>query len=232
VGTSSGSDAGGLLRSALGNELANLSNVELFIQAAIAVFVIVNPVDPVKVIIFNDVVERQGLNRNAAAAKVAVVVFCILGVIALIGRELLQLLGINLGAFGVVGGLVVALMGFEMLYGGTSSRAQGTKEAEDTPVEEDGLIMPLAVPLMAGPGAMTTVITISAIRDDGSSLIAALVAVAVVSVLVFVGFAWLGDLFSRMSTNATAMLARVGGVLLATIGTQLLLGGLRTFYEG
>ena len=103
----------------------------------------------------------------------AFVTFCILGVVALIGRELLQLVGINLGAFGVVGGLVVALMGFEMLYGGTSSRTQGTKEVEDETPEEEGLIIPLAIPLMAGPGAMTTVITISAMRDDGTTLLAA-----------------------------------------------------------
>ena len=55
--------------------------------------------------------------------------FRILGVAALIRRELLEILGINLGAFGVEGGLVVALMGFEMLCGGTSSRTQGAEEA-------------------------------------------------------------------------------------------------------
>lgn len=137
-----------------------LSTVELFVQATIAIFVIVNPVDPVKVIIFNDVIAQRGLNRKAAAAKVAIAVFLILTVTALVGRELLQLLGINLGAFGVVGGLIVAAMGFEMLYGGTSSRTQGTREAEETPTQEDGLILPLAVPLMAGPGGITTVITI------------------------------------------------------------------------
>lgn len=150
---------------------------------------------------------------------------------ALIGRELLQILGINLGAFGVVGGLVVALMGFEMLYGGTSSRTQGTEEAEEEDPEEEGLIMPLAVPLMAGPDAITTVVTISTIKDDAATVIAAVVAVAIVSVLVFVGFAFLGDVIARLKPSATAMLARVGGMLLATIGTQLLLGGIRTFYE-
>ena len=142
--------------------VANLSAVELTVQAFIAVFMIVNPVDPVKIVIFNDVVARQGLDRRAAALKVAFVTFCILGVVALIGRELLQLVGINLGAFGVVGGLVVALMGFEMLYGGTSSRTQGTREVEAEDPEDEGLIIPLAIPLMAGPGAMTTVITVSA----------------------------------------------------------------------
>ena len=213
-------------------DLTNLSAVEIAIQASIGIFMIVNPIDPVKIVIFNDVVQRQDLNRRTAALRVAFVTFVILGITALIGREVLDLLGINLGAFGVVGGLVVALMGFEMLYGGASSRTQGTKEAEEESPEDEGLIMPLAVPLMAGPGAITTVITIAAITKDGASTIAAVVAVAIVSVLVFVGFAFLGDLIARLKPSATAMLARVGGMLLATIGTQLLLGGIRTFYEG
>lgn len=132
----------------------------------------------------------------------------------------------------MVGGLIVALMGFEMLYGGLSSRAQGSKEAEENQYsEENGLVMPLAVPLMAGPGAITTIITISAMRGDGSTRVAAVVAVAVVCVLVFVGFAFLGDVIARLNASTTAMLARVGGLLLATIGTQLLLGGIRNFYE-
>ncbi len=213
-------------------DIVNLSGLELYVSATVAIFMIVNPVDPVKIVIFNDVVQRQDLNRRTAALRVAFVTFVILGITALIGREVLDLLGINLGAFGVVGGLVVALMGFEMLYGGASSRTQGTKEAEEESPEDEGLIMPLAVPLMAGPGAITTVITIAAITKDGASTIAAVVAVAIVSVLVFVGFAFLGDLIARLKPSATAMLARVGGMLLATIGTQLLLGGIRTFYEG
>jgi len=212
-------------------DLANLTTTEIYIQAAVAIFMIVNPVDPVKIIIFNDVVGRQALNRRAAAIKVAVVVFGILTVVALVGRELLQLMGINLGAFGVVGGLIVALMGFEMLYGGISSKTQGGSEVAREDTNEEGLIMPLALPLMAGPGAITTVITVSSFKDDGSTIGAAVVGVAVVSVLVFVGFAFLGDLISRMKPAATAMMARIGGLLLATIGTQLALGGIRTFYS-
>ena len=209
----------------------HLSTVEIFVQATIAIFMIVNPIDPVKIIIFNSVVDRQGHDRRAAAIKVAFVTFMILGVAALAGRELLQLIGINLGAFGVVGGLVVAAMGFEMLYGGTSSRAQGTAEAKEEPEEQEGLIIPLAIPLMAGPGAITTAITVSSSTDDGTSLIAAVVGVAIVSVLVFVGFAFLGGAFARLKPTTTALLARLGGLLLATIGTQLLLSGIRSFYQ-
>ena len=214
-------------------DISNLSAAEIAVQATIAVFMIVNPIDPVKIVIFNDVVTRQGLNRRTAALKIAVIVVGVLGTMALVGRELLQLFGINLGAFGVVGGIVVALMGFEMLYGGTSSRTQGSGEvAAETEAEreEDGIVMPLAIPLMAGPGAITTVITMSSATDDGTALIATLIGVAIVSVLVFVGFAVFGDWFARLSATTTAMLARIGGLLLATIGMQLALGGIRTYY--
>ena len=215
--------------------IADLSTVEIVVQATIGVFIIVNPIDPVKIVIFNEVVERDGLDRKKAALKIAALVFAILGVVAVAGRELLQLFGINLGAFGVVGGIVVAMMGFEMLYGGASSRTQGSVEArkaEETDPEQNGLVMPLAIPLMAGPGAITTVITMSATTDDGVALVATFVGVAVVSVLVWVGFAILGSWFSRLKPTVTTMLARIGGLLLATIGTQLVLGGIRTFYSG
>ena len=214
-------------------DISNLSTGEIFVQAAIGIFMIVNPIDGVKVVIFNEVVARNDLDRRKAAVKVSLIVFGVLGVTALAGRELLQLFGINLGAFGVVGGIVVALMGFEMLYGGVSSRTQGTAEVAAESEEEsqqDGLVMPLAVPLMAGPGAITTVVTISSATDDGTSLLAALAGVAVVSALVWVGFALLGDWFSKFNPAATAMMARVGGLFLATIGMQLALGGIRTFY--
>lgn len=211
--------------------MEDLTSAEMFVQAAIAIVVIVNPVDPVKIVIFNEVVSRQGLDRRAAAARVAVLTAAILGVTAVAGREILELFGINLGAFGVVGGLIVAAMGVEMLYGGQSSRAQGTKEAEAAPPEDDGLVLPLTIPLMAGPGAITTVISVSTTSDDGSSVVAAVIAVAVVAVLVFVGFAFLSGVFGRLKASTAALVARIGGLFLATIGVQLVLGGLRTFYE-
>lgn len=210
-----------------GLSYVTVSTADVFIQAAIAVLVISNPVDPVKILIFNSVIAERGLSRRAAALRVSLIVLAILAVTALIGREILQLIGINLGAFGVIGGLIVIGMGFEMLAGGGSSRVQGTR---DTGGEEDGLIMPLATPLMAGPGTITTVITVSSLRGGATGVIAALVAVAIAAIAVFISFAYLGKAFEKLKPSASAMLARVGGLLLATIGAQLFLGGIRTFY--
>lgn len=209
---------------------------EQWIQGIVAILVIVSPPDPVKVLLFNDVVRRDNLNRAAAAGKVALYFAVIMGVSALIGKELLELLGINLSAFQVVGGLIIAGMGFEMLYGGAPSKAQGQSEREHEEEEGtgdgDGLMLPLATPLLAGPGAITTVITISTFNDSGEATAVALAGVGITAVLIFASMAWLGGAIAKMSDRATALLARLGGVLLATLGTQMLLGGLKQFFEG
>ncbi len=153
--------------------------------------------------------------------------FGILAGAALIGRELIELLGINLGAFGVAGGIVVAGMGFEMLYGGKPSKAQGG--APEEPDDESGLLVPLAIPLIAGPGAITTMITITSADDTGVALMAGVAAAA--AVLVYVSFAWLGGLISKASDKTLSVALRIGGLLLATIGIQLLMGGIADFYE-
>ena len=200
-------------------------------QAAIALFVITMPIDPVKILFFNSTVSGREARRVPAALSVCLYVGVILGLSALVGGQFLGLMGINLGAFSVVGGLVVAGMGFEMLYSGGPSQAQGKKVEEEGPTDESGLFLPLSIPLIAGPGAITTAITLSA--SNGASteaLIATLIGVGVVVVGVFVAFVFLGGVLSKVSEKSMQVLMRLGGMLLATIGVQMLLGGLRTFY--
>ena len=203
-------------------------DVEFLVQGVIAMLVITAPPDPVKVLIFNAAIARDGTPRLAGALRVALTVLLILGGMALVGRELLRLLGIDLNAFTVVGGIVVAGMGFEMLYAGAPSKAQGRKEEEEGPQEDSGLLMPLSIPLIAGPGAIATSITISTSRDDG--WIAAVIGSAGVALVAFLSYYLLGGALSRVSAKTTSLLVRIGGLLLATIGTQMLLNGIKGFF--
>jgi multiple antibiotic resistance protein len=207
---------------------------ELWVQGIIAVLIIVTPPDPVKVLLFNQIVDESGENRRVAALKVALYVLVILGVSALVGREILTLLGIDLDAFSVVGGAIIAAMGLEMLYGGEPSRAQGKSEYEAEKEEgagdADGLLLPLSTPLLAGPGAITTVITISSFNDLFEPALIALTGVAITAIAAFLSMAYLGGALARLSERTTELLARLGGVLLATIGVQMVLGGLKNFF--
>ena len=189
--------------------------------------VITAPFDPIKILFFGQAISSQPQKRVQAALKTSIYVAIVLVGSAIIGKQFLQFMGINLDVFSVVGGLVIFLMGFEMLYGGGTSRAQGEDSRKQGPQEGDALLIPLTLPLIAGPGAITTVITISA-RPDG--LVAALTGAVIVALVAFVSYAWLGQLIEKAKPATVAVLARLGGLLLATIGAQMLLGGLKAFF--
>lgn len=198
-------------------------------KSVIAMLVITAPPDPAKLIFFNAAIARENIHRSAGALRVAFVVAFVLGIGALGGAQIAEALGIDLNAFSIVGGIVVAGMGFEMLYGGGQSKAQGQDAAKQGPDEDSGLIMPLAIPLIAGPGAIVTAVSISTSNPE-HGMVGALSGVAAVAGATFISFVWLGGLLAKVPANATALLMRLGGLLLATIGTQMLLGGLKQFF--
>jgi multiple antibiotic resistance protein len=117
-----------------------------------------------------------------------------------------------------------------MLFGGGVSKAQGKDVREGEPDESAGLIMPLSIPLIAGPGAIVTAVTISTSNTTGYDWLLALAGAGSVALATFASFQWLGGLLARLPANATSLMLRLGGMLLATIGVQMLLGGLNRFF--
>lgn len=204
--------------------------VELYVQAIVSVLVLVDPFS--RSIFFRQLTENEPENRPRYVRTLMIAVGITLGVSALVGKELLDLIGIDLGAFGIAGGLVLALMGFEMLFGGEPSRTQGGADAHEPPPPksaEDSILVPYAIPFMCGPGAITTVITIGSSTSDASGTLAALVAVAVTVALIPVGHLLLVNRLN-LSERAMAIFTRFGGLFIATIGIQLMLGGIQTFF--
>ncbi|MFA9401358.1 MAG: MarC family protein [Acidobacteriota bacterium] len=206
------------------------ADLNYFIQAIVGVFVITDPIT--RGFFFKALTENEPERRREYAIKIATAVAIILGISALAGREILELIGINLGAFGVIGGLVVVMMGFEMLFGGEPSRAQGGEAAHEEPDAESfegQVLVPYAMPFVAGPGAITLVISISAGTSDFSGAIAALVAVAVAVILLPIGHLLISQKLT-LSDNAMKIATKMGGLLIATIGAQLMLSGIQSFY--
>jgi multiple antibiotic resistance protein len=205
------------------------ADANFYAQAIISVLVITDPLT--RGIFFKSLTEHEPERRREYIRRITITVAIVLGVAALAGRELLDLIGINLGAFGIAGGIIVALMGFEMLFGGEPSRAQGGKEAHEKPESFEGsVIVPYAIPFIAGPGAMTLVITLAASTDSAEGTLAALIAVAVAVVLLPIGHLLISN-HVNLSENAMQIATKFGGLVIATIGIQLLLNGIDTFFE-
>jgi multiple antibiotic resistance protein len=205
-------------------------DADFVVRVVIGLLVITSPFDPVKLMFFNEVLADKPQSRTGAALKLTLYVTVVLGVAALAGKELLEAVGINLAAFGAVGGVVLAGMGFEMLYGGGASKAQGEKEREEGPEEGDGLLIPLTIPLIAGPGAITTTITFSSQNTTLAGLGAMAIAIGSVAVATFLFYRYLGDLLARMKPATVAIMARLGGLVLATLGFQMFLNGIKDFF--
>jgi multiple antibiotic resistance protein len=204
-------------------------DVSTYAQAIVSVLVLTDPIT--RGIFFKTLTEHEPERRAEYVRKITVAVAVTLGLAAVAGREILDLLGINLGAFGIAGGLIVALMGFEMLFGGEPSRAQGGERAHERPPSfEKTAIVPYAIPFIAGPGAITLVITIASSTPHGQGIIVALVAVAVSVILLPIAHLGIAK-YVNLSDATIAIVTRFGGLLIATIGVQLMLGGIRTFFK-
>lgn len=204
--------------------------MDLTLQAVISMVLLVDPF--FRGVFFRMLTENEPERRREYVGKLMVVIAVLLGGAAVIGKQLLDLIGIDLNAFGIVGGLVLALMGFEMLLGGEPSRAQGGAEAHEPPEPlsaEDRIIVPYAIPFMAGPGAITSVIAISSSGSGSDGIWAALIAVGVVVALIPVGHLFL---VNRMNFSAQTMtlMTRFGGLFVATVGTQLMLNGIKGYF--
>jgi multiple antibiotic resistance protein len=202
---------------------------ELVVQAIVAVVIITDPIT--RGFFFAALTKGEPQNRVKYVRTIALTVAVVLFGAALVGKELLDVMGINLGAFGFIGGLIVAGMGLEMLAGGEPSRAQGGKAAHEEPESFEGsVIVPYAIPFVAGPGAITMVITIASSTGEAwGGTIAALIAVAVAVALLPLGHLLIAN-HVKLSDRAMSIATRFGGLIIATIGAQLMLNGLRTFY--
>jgi multiple antibiotic resistance protein len=197
-------------------------------QATISVWVLVGPLS--RGVFFRLMTEGMtSEQRRKGAIQVVVAVAVILYVSALVGREFLELVGIDLGAFGVAGGLLLTAMGFDMLGNG-NTRAQGGERVYDEPQDDDSFIVPFATPFIAGPGAITAVITLSTEGTGWTSIVTVLIAVTIPLVALIFGMLKLGNL--ELKPTTMKLIGQAGGLFIATIGIQLVLGGIDRYYNG
>jgi multiple antibiotic resistance protein len=198
-----------------------------FAAVFMAFFAIMNPITNTPVFIG----VTDGMNaslRRSVALRGALLAFAIVAVFAIGGREIFAAFGITLPAFRVAGGILVALVGYHLL--------QGQESSVHTPTDEDNAnsidaaigiaASPLALPLLAGPGTIATAMNFSA-GATGAELTRVLGAMGVVCLLNFVAFNSADTLVRFLGQNAIKVVSRLMGLILAVIGVQMLMDGVR-----
>lgn len=203
-----------------------MSLTEFSLLALSSLFVIVDPIATVPA--FLAMTPDDTPEERTRMARLACTVAAILLLLfAVLGKWVFQFLGITIPAFQLAASIVLLLIALDMLRAERSRAQETQEEVAAGAAKEDVAVTPLAVPMLAGPGAISTVILLhskaSGIAQQ-ASLAVAVVAVCLASYFVFVlsakGARWLSPIALRVST-------RVMGLLLAAIAMQFLLNALR-----
>jgi multiple antibiotic resistance protein len=174
---------------------------------------------------------RDPASRRHLANAVTVTVFAVLASAAIFGEGLLKLIGASIPAFQVGGGLVLLLMALAMLNAEAGKMRHTRDEVEELESGQRFGVVPLAVPLLAGPGAIGT--TIIAAQAGGTAHVGALVGcIAIVALVQWIVLRLADAVGSRMGTTGLNIATRLLGLLLAAIAIEMMAIGLKELLPG
>ena len=194
------------------------------VQAIVTVLAVINPV--VCGSIFLTLTPRLSPSqKRRAAVKVALSILIILAVSALIGLKLLAIFGISLDVFRIVGGLIIAYMGFDMLRG---HQTVGQAAPTDGDTVAASSLAPLVM-FAAGPGTITAVVTLAAAHTPHGLPVTAIAAAAIGAAVTFAVLLLAVGVGSRVDHNMQAIITRFMGLIVASMGMQFVLTGLKAF---
>ncbi len=209
--------------------------VQLFISAFVTLFVVIDPLGCVP--IFSSLTAGTSpRHRSQMAVRSSLIATGVLVAFALGGEAFLSALGITLPAFKVAGGIMVFIIAIDMVFEKRTQRRENRAEevkssaaASGKPLEaEDISVFPMAIPMLAGPGAIASVMLLSA-RTAGDVAAEAVVLVALLAVLLltFLSLLAAGPIMKLMGAKFEGALTRLLGVVLAALAAQFVIDGIK-----
>lgn len=208
-----------------------MSLTEYILLAASSLFVIIDPIAVVPAFLAMTPTDSD-VQRIRMARLACLVVACILLLFSVTGQWIFKLLGITIEAFQAAGSIVLLLVALDMLQARRSPVQETAEETDAGAAKEDIAITPLAVPMLAGPGAITTSILLHNQAKDWlqqATLYVIIVVISGVSYLILRwsvhGARWLNPIAMRITT-------RIMGLLLAAVAVQFMINAITTIIKG
>ncbi len=200
---------------------------ELFLSAFVTFFVVIDPPGCAPI--------YAGLTKGASAAqarnmalRATLIASIILLIFALFGQELLGALHIELNSFRIAGGLMLFAIAFDMVFEKrTQRREERAGKVAATPEIEDVSVFPMAMPMLAGPGAIAAVMLLMNEANGLSESLEVLAALAAVLVITAAALVAAGPLIRLLGDKVEAVITRLLGVLLAALAAQYVIDGLK-----
>lgn len=189
--------------------------------AFLTLFVIIDPIGLSS--LFLAVTEGySAARRKVTALRAVLIALVILVAFLFVGEPLLRYIGVTIDALRIAGGLILFKLAFDMVVG---KRERQTEEEEDeTHTRDDVAVFPLAIPLIAGPGAFATILVLATDINNQPEYLAVLIGVLlVVLLLVYIGFRMATPIHRVLGDTGTAVITRVLGIILAALAVQLVI---------
>ena len=206
--------------------------LDLFVSAFITFFVVIDP--PGCAPIYASLTHgANAAQRRSMAIRATGVATLILLIFALFGEKLLAALHIELNSFRIAGGIMLFLIALDMVFEKrTQRREERAQKIIETPEIEDVSIFPMAMPMIAGPGSIASVMLLMSQNEgleNATIIISALVAVLLLTLIALLAA---GPLMRVLGAQVEAVITRLLGVLLGALAAQFVVDGLRTSFFG
>ncbi len=204
--------------------------IELFLSAFVTLFVVIDPPGCAPI--------YAGLTGGASAAqkrsmalRACLIAGAILLLFALAGEQLLGALHIELDSFRIAGGIMLFLIALDMVFEKRTQRREARADrVRETPELEDVSVFPMAMPMLAGPGAIASVMLLAGSAEGIEQSLAVLGALLAVLVLTLLALWAASPLMKLVGARVEAVITRLLGVLLAALAAQYVIDGLRNSF--
>ena len=194
--------------------------VENLIKSTIALFVVIDPMGNVP--LFIALTDKMGKNERKAVSKIAIITAAgLLIAFAVAGTQILTLFGITINSFMVAGGILLFIVSIELLTYGAWRFSGGAR----TDTGESGVV-PLAFPLLAGPGAITSVM----ISFQSAGLIVTLLSISIVIIITYIILRLVNPIYKVLGRRGSMIFTRVFAVLVAAIAVQYIVQGVKHLF--
>ena len=200
-----------------------MEHVQFALLTLTSILFIVNPIAVIPtylVITQKDSAERRARTARRACISAAAILIAF----AVAGRQIFSVFGITIDAFRVAGGLILWVVAMDMLHGERRTQ-EGQQEITEGATKEDVALAPLAMPMLAGPGAISTIMVLSSQATGMAEKIAVYVAIIVTMAIAWVVLRVGDKVVLRMGETGIRVMTRIMGLLLAAIAMQFVISG-------
>ncbi|MBT1445524.1 YchE family NAAT transporter [Shewanella sp. JM162201] len=204
-------------------------DITVYIKFFLGLVAIINPIGllPVFVSLTSHQTEAER-NHTGKVANIAVVVILLVTIVA--GQHILNMFSISLSAFRIAGGTLIAIIALSMLQGKLGEVKRNQEEDRESSAMESVAVVPLALPLMAGPGAISSVIVFAAEHNTMLDLVGMFSTVLIFGLLSFGLFRMASVIYRVLGKTGINVITRLMGLLMLSIGIEVMAAGLKGLF--